>query len=71
MLAVSRGEVPLQRGDLCRGFNQLLIGVWLLVSEVSTLKYNSTNYPDYGHHGDPPPTRKIPMVEPGIEPGTS
>ena len=28
---------PLQRGDLWRGFNQLLIDVWLLVSEVSTL----------------------------------
>ena len=35
------------------------------------LKTRSTNYPDHGHHGDPPPTRKIPMVEPGIEPGTS
>ena len=35
------------------------------------LKSNSTNYPDHGHHGDPPPIRKVPMVEPGIEPGTS
>ena len=35
------------------------------------LKFKSTNYPDHGHYGDPPPTRKIPMVEPGIEPGTS
>jgi hypothetical protein len=35
------------------------------------LKSKSTNYPDHGHHGDPPPTRIIPMVEPGIEPGTS
>ena len=35
------------------------------------LKSKSTNYPDHGHHGDPPPTRKIPTVEPGIEPGTS
>jgi len=26
------------------------------------LKSNSTNYPDHGHHGDPPPTRKITMV---------
>jgi hypothetical protein len=34
-------------------------------------KSKSTNYPDHGHHGDPPPTRKIPMVESGIEPGTS
>jgi hypothetical protein len=35
------------------------------------LKTKSTNCPDHGHHVDPPPTRKIPMVEPGIEPGTS
>ena len=36
------------------------------------LKSNSTNYPDHCHHGNPPPpTKKIPMVEPGIEPGTS
>ena len=35
------------------------------------LKSNSTCYPDHGNHGDPPPTWKIPMVEPGIEPGTS
>jgi hypothetical protein len=35
------------------------------------LKSKSTNYPDHGHLGDPPPTRKIPMVETGIEPGTS
>jgi hypothetical protein len=34
------------------------------------LKSKSTNYPDHGYHGDPPPTRKIPMVEPGIELGT-
>jgi hypothetical protein len=30
-----------------------------------------TNYPYHGHHGDPPPQGKIPMVEPGIEPETS
>ena len=35
------------------------------------LKSRSTNYPYHGHHGDPPPIRKMPMVEPGIEPGTS
>ena len=35
------------------------------------LKSRSNNYPDHGHHGDPPPTRKIPIVEPGIEPGSS
>ena len=35
------------------------------------LKSRPTNYPDHGPHGDLPPTRKIPMVEPGIEPATS
>jgi hypothetical protein len=34
-------------------------------------KTKSTNYPDHGHHGEPPPSRKIPVVEPGIELGTS
>jgi hypothetical protein len=28
------------------------------------------NYPDHGHDGKLPLQRKIPMVEPGIEPGT-
>ena len=35
------------------------------------LKSKSTNYPDHCHHGDLPLPGKIPMVEPGIEPGTS
>jgi hypothetical protein len=35
------------------------------------LNLNSTNYPDRGHNGNPPLQRKIPMVEPGIESGTS
>jgi hypothetical protein len=35
------------------------------------LNLNSTNYPDRGHHGDPPLSGKMPMIEPGIEPGTS
>ena len=34
------------------------------------LKSKSTDYPDHGHHGDIPLSGKIPMVEPGIEPGT-
>ena len=33
-------------------------------------KSKSTNYPEHGHHGNPSPTRKMPMVEPGIEPAT-
>ena len=46
---------------------------WFLAPRIwgFYLKSKSTNYRDYGHYGDPPPTRKIPMVEPGIEPGTS
>jgi hypothetical protein len=36
------------------------------------LNLNSTDYPDHGHHGDPPLSGKnIPMVEAGIEPETS
>ena len=33
------------------------------------LSLNSTNYPDHGHHGNLSLQGKIPMVEPGIEPG--
>jgi hypothetical protein len=29
------------------------------------------NYPDHGRHGDLPLQGKIPMAEPGFEPGTS
>jgi hypothetical protein len=29
------------------------------------------NYPDHGHHGNLPLQGKIPMIKPGIEPGTS
>jgi hypothetical protein len=29
------------------------------------------NYPDHGHHGNLPLQGKFPMVEAGIEPGTS
>ena len=35
------------------------------------LKHKSTNYPDHGHQGNISLQGKIPMVEPGIEPGTS
>ena len=35
------------------------------------LKPKSTNYPDHGHHGNLSLQGKIPMLEPGIEPGTS
>ena len=35
------------------------------------LKPKSTNYPDHSHHGNLSLQGKIPIVEPGIEPGTS
>jgi hypothetical protein len=35
------------------------------------LNLNFRNYPDRGRYGDLPLQRKIPMAEPGIEPGTS
>ena len=57
------GTVTLSRW--CEGW---YIGRW---GARRGLMSRSTNYPDHGHHGDPPPTRKIPMVEAGIEPGTS
>ena len=57
------GAVTLSRW--CEGW---YIGRW---GSRRGLKSRSTNYPDHGHHGDPPPTRKISMVQPGIEPGTS
>ena len=53
---------------LSRWYEGWYIGRW---GARRGLKSRSTNYPDNGHHGDPPPTRKIPMVEPGIEPGTT
>jgi hypothetical protein len=60
---------PLQWGDLVSS----IIVDWFLAPRRRGfyLKPRSTNYPDHGHYGDPPPTRKIPMVEPGIEPWTS
>jgi hypothetical protein len=36
-----------------------------------TLNLKSTNYSDHGGQGDLPLQGKIPMAEPGIEPGTS
>jgi hypothetical protein len=48
---------------------------WMVIYEYGVpegaLNLNSTNYPDHAHHGDPPYQGKIPMVESGIEPGTS
>ena len=34
------------------------------------LQSKSANYPHHGHHGNLSLQEKIPMVEPGIEPGT-
>jgi hypothetical protein len=48
---------------------------WMVIYEYEVpggaLNLNSINYSDYGHHGDLPLQGKIPMVEQGIEPGTS
>ena len=57
---------PLQRGDLCRGFNQLLIDVWLLVSEVSTLNLILLTTQTMVTTGILPLQGKIPMVELGL-----
>ena len=35
------------------------------------LKSRSTNYPVHGHHWDPRSSKKFPMVDPEIKPGTS
>ena len=43
-------------------------GIW---NTRRGLKPKSTNYPDHGHHGNLSLQGKFPMVEPGIEPGTS
>jgi hypothetical protein len=48
---------------------------WMLIYEYEVpggalnLKY--TNYADHGRQGDLPLQGKIPIAEPGIEPGTS
>jgi hypothetical protein len=46
---------------------------WMVIYEYElqggALNLSSTNYPDHGHHGDLPLQGRIPMVEPGIEPG--
>jgi hypothetical protein len=48
---------------------------WTVIYEYEVpgraLNLSSTNYPDHGHNGNLPLKGKIPMVEPGIKPGTS
>jgi hypothetical protein len=48
---------------------------WIVIYKYEvtggTLNLNSTNHPDHGQHEDRPFQGKIPMIEPGIEPGTS
>jgi hypothetical protein len=48
---------------------------WMVIYEYEVpggaLNLNSTDYPDHGHHGNLPLQGKIPMAEPGIEPGAS
>ena len=49
--------------------------VWVVIEEDvvpgGALNLNSTNLPRPWSHRESSPSRKIPMVEPGIEPGTS
>jgi hypothetical protein len=48
---------------------------WMVIYEYEVtggaLKLNSTELPGPGSQGDLPLQGKIPMAEPGIEPGTS
>jgi hypothetical protein len=48
---------------------------WMVIYEYEVPEGALTlvllNYPDHGHHGNLPLQGKIPMVEPGIESGTS
>jgi hypothetical protein len=48
---------------------------WMVIYEYEVtggaLNLKSTNYPDHGRHENLPLQGKIPMAEPGIEPGTS
>ena len=59
VLAVSRGEVPSSEEISVVDS----INCWLMYGSSKwgfDLKSNSTNYPNHGHHGDPPLTRKNP-----------
>jgi hypothetical protein len=48
---------------------------WMVIYEYEVpggaLNLKSTNYPYHGLQGELPLQGKIPMAEPGIEPGTS
>ena len=59
MLAVSRGEVP--SSEEISLVDSVTVD-WFMAPRNwgFNLKSNSTNYPDHGHHGDHPPTRKNP-----------
>ena len=57
MLAVSRGEVP--SSEEISVVDSVTVD-WVMVPRNwgFNLKSNSINYPDHGHHGDPPSTWK-------------
>ena len=57
VLAVSRGEVP--SGEEISVVDSITVD-WVMAPRNwgFNLKSNSTNYPDHGNHGDPPPTWK-------------
>jgi hypothetical protein len=55
--------------------NYVVLMRWIVIHEYEVpggaLTEVHLNYPEHGHHGNLPFKRKIPMVEPGIEPVTS
>ena len=71
MLAVCRGEVPSSEEISLSWIQSLLIELWLLVTEVSTLSLILLTTQTMVTTGILPLQGKIPMVEPGIEPETS
>ena len=70
LAAVSVVRSPPARSSLS-WIQSMMIELWLLVIEVSTLSLNLLNTQTMVTTGIIPPQGKIPMVEPGIEPGTS
>ena len=70
LAAVSVVRSPPARRSLS-WIQSLLIELWLLVIEVSTLGLILLTTQTMVTTGIIPPQGKIPMVEPGIEPGTS
>ena len=63
-MAVSRGEVP--SSEEISVVDSITVD-WVMAPRNwgFILKSNSTNYPDHGHHGDAPHTRKNSHIRAG------